>query len=135
MVSLRPGLATAPRRHFVETPTRRHGATAMCAGCGVRLQSESPASIGFVPPPSITRGADGPTSGSAATEAPLPPDGVICQRCYRAKHYGNLVPVTVPYGEFRDNLLGIMARLDCIVVVVLDVGGWPFQLLEAALLA
>jgi ribosome biogenesis GTPase A len=41
-----------------------------CIGCGIELQSTSPASLGFIPP--------------------QVEDKKICQRCYRLSHYGEL---------------------------------------------
>ena len=100
--------------------------TTTCAGCGVVLQSESPTAIGFVPkrqPSSagVAAPGDDVADATAAVDASAA-QFVICQRCHRAKHYGHLVPVTVPYAEFRDNMLAIMSKLDGIVVVVVDVG-------------
>lgn len=46
--------------------------------------------------------------------------GVVCQRCYQAKHYGKLVPLTVPAGVF-DGYLAALARLDALTVLVVDV--------------
>jgi ribosome biogenesis GTPase A len=94
----------------------------------VVLQSHAADALGYFQP----RGGAGaaPLAGSgletvggaAAVEtAAGTTQHVICQRCHRAKHYGHLVPVTVPYKDFHDNLTRVLARPDVVVVVVLDV--------------
>lgn len=45
--------------------------------------------------------------------------GTVCQRCFQAKHYGRLVPLTVPASVFR-GYIDALARMDALTVVVVD---------------
>ena len=48
----------------------------------------------------------------------------MCQRCFRAKHYGALMPLTIPPAVFSAYLRGLRA-LDVLVIKVVDV--WDFH--------
>jgi hypothetical protein len=89
-----------------------------CIGCGVLLQSKDAASLGYNPP---QKPGTSSTDGEGVVDNAMEPK-LICQRCHRAKYYGHLVPVTVPYAEFKTNFVQIMARTDNVVLVVVDVG-------------
>ncbi|WP_274365549.1 ribosome biogenesis GTPase YqeH [Paenibacillus thermotolerans] len=77
------------------------GTGAGCSGCGVRLQSEHKEALGFIP-------------RSAAERTPL-----LCQRCFRIKHYNEASSVTPDQGEFL-RLLGGIADTDSLVVHIID---------------
>lgn len=103
--------STLPQR--ARLPTR-------CSGCGVTLQCADANSLGYFKPPSSLQYESGVDFGVPEAVA-LVPVSCICQRCHRAKHYGHLVPVTLPYKEFQETLKSIIARLDVAMVAVLDV--------------
>ncbi len=52
---------------------------AECPGCGAPLQSDDPAQPGYVPPQVVADGGE-----------------LLCQRCFRIRHYGRLTGVSGP---------------------------------------
>ena len=118
-------LTTAERPAAPETaPNSLPSLPTTCSGCGVTLQAANEKDIGFFKPPQAVKDMleeGAPPDPANAVENWAPPVHLICQRCHRAKHYGNLVPVTVPYAEFKKTLNEIIARPDAVMVVVLDV--------------
>lgn len=72
-----------------------------CAGCGVRLQTESPDKPGYVP-------------SSALDRSP-----VICRRCFRIRHYNDAASAAVDQDEFLRLLSGI-AETNSLVVHIVD---------------
>jgi ribosome biogenesis GTPase YqeH len=80
-----------------------------CAGCGVAIQTDDPKRPGFTPISALNR------------------DVVICQRCFRIKHYNEVAPVTMEDDDFLRILHGI-GETDSLVVMVVDIfdfqGSW-----------
>ncbi|PYI51900.1 ribosome biogenesis GTPase YqeH [Paenibacillus flagellatus] len=72
-----------------------------CSGCGVSVQTESAERLGFAP------------------EAALSRDPLLCQRCFRIKHYNEMSSVTPDQDEFLKILSGIGAT-DALVVHIVD---------------
>lgn len=72
-----------------------------CAGCGVALQIEDAGRPGFVPEVARER------------------DPVICQRCFRIKHYNDASSVAIDQDDFL-RLLGGIAQTDSLVVHIVD---------------
>ena len=78
------------------------GTETRCSGCGIRIQTEKKDALGYVPP-------------SAAARTP-----VVCQRCFRMKHYNEASSVTPDQGEFLRLLNGVGAT-DSLVVHITDI--------------
>nr|WP_134687197.1 ribosome biogenesis GTPase YqeH [Brevibacillus migulae] len=80
-----------------------------CAGCGIEIQTDDQAKPGYTPRSALDR------------------DTVICQRCYRIKHYNEVAPVSMDDDDFLRILNGIGAA-DTLVVMVVDLfdfqGSW-----------
>ncbi|HEU5139047.1 MAG TPA: ribosome biogenesis GTPase YqeH [Bacillales bacterium] len=81
----------------------------ICIGCGAPIQTEDKKAIGYAPPASLER------------------DPVLCQRCFRLKHYGEVQDV--PLGD--DDYLKLINRIgetDALVVKIVDIfdftGSW-----------
>lgn len=74
---------------------------ASCAGCGVRLQTETQEKPGYVPESALNR------------------DPVICQRCFRIRNYNEAASVAIDQDEFL-RLLGGIAETDSLVVHIVD---------------
>ncbi|MFC0395512.1 ribosome biogenesis GTPase YqeH [Paenibacillus mendelii] len=72
-----------------------------CAGCGIRLQTESTDKPGFIPAAAIDK------------------DPAICQRCFRIKNYNEAASVAIDHDEFL-RLLGGIAATDSLVVHIVD---------------
>lgn len=75
---------------------------ASCAGCGVRIQTENKELPGFVP------------------EAALEKEPLICQRCFRIKHYNEAASVAVDQDDFL-RLLGGIGNTKSLVVHIVDI--------------
>lgn len=73
-----------------------------CEGCGIKLQTEISKQVGFIPKGSLEKGQ------------------YICQRCYRIKHYNEVIPIEVDESSFLQILNGI-SYTDCLVVHIIDV--------------
>ncbi len=71
-----------------------------CAGCGVKLQTESNDKLGFIPDSALGR------------------DPVICQRCFRIKNYNEAASVAIDQDEFLKLLGGIAATKSLVVHIV-----------------
>lgn len=76
-----------------------------CKGCGAELQHEDETLPGYIPK-------------DVFEERTLAGEEVLCQRCFRARHYGKLMPVRLE--DFRDQLRKIASEVDA-VVWVLDI--------------
>ncbi len=80
-----------------------------CAGCGVGIQIEDPKKPGFVP------------SGALAKEK------IICQRCFRIKHYNEVAQVSMDDNDFIQ-ILNEIGSTKALVVKVVDIfdfnGSW-----------
>lgn len=73
-----------------------------CAGCGITIQSENKELAGFVP-------------ASALEKQPI-----ICQRCFRIKHYNEAASVAIDQDEFLRLLSGI-GSTNSLVVHIVDI--------------
>ncbi|MFT9848591.1 ribosome biogenesis GTPase YqeH [Aneurinibacillus sp. REN35] len=80
-----------------------------CAGCGVAIQTEDKNKVGYTPPQAVEK------------------DTIICQRCYRIKHYNEASTVTLGDDDFVRILNGI-GDTKALVVQVVDIfdfnGSW-----------
>lgn len=80
-----------------------------CAGCGVAIQIEDPKKPGYAPKSALNR------------------DVIVCQRCFRIKHYNEVAPVEMDDDDFLRILHGVGAT-DSLVVMVVDIfdfqGSW-----------
>lgn len=81
----------------------------ICSGCGVKIQTEDKAGIGYTPPSALDR------------------DVVICQRCYRLKHYNEIQDVSLTDDDFL-KILTELGHKDALIVKVVDIfdfdGSW-----------
>ncbi|TWI56367.1 ribosome biogenesis GTPase YqeH [Halalkalibacter nanhaiisediminis] len=81
----------------------------ICAGCGVSIQTEDKKALGYAPPSSLER------------------DVVICQRCFRLKHYNEVQDVSLTDDDFLKILNGL-GKTDALIVKVVDIfdftGSW-----------
>ncbi|MDF2814312.1 MAG: GTPase [Paenibacillus sp.] len=72
-----------------------------CSGCGVKLQTEHSEKIGYLP--------------TSAQER----DPLLCQRCYRIKHYNEISSATVNSADFLE-ILSQLGRTDALIVHIVD---------------
>lgn len=81
----------------------------VCMGCGAKIQTENPKEAGYAPKSSLGR------------------ENVICQRCFRLKHYNEVQDVGLTDDDFLKILNGI-GRSDALIVMIVDIfdfnGSW-----------
>ncbi|RBW70475.1 ribosome biogenesis GTPase YqeH [Bacillus taeanensis] len=81
----------------------------ICAGCGVKIQTEKKEELGFAPSSALKR------------------EVIICQRCFRLKHYNEIQDVSLTDDDFLKILNGI-GQTDALVVKIVDIfdfnGSW-----------
>lgn len=73
-----------------------------CTGCGAVIQADDPAKPGYAPPSALER------------------ERVLCQRCFRIKHYNDAVEVAVDAEEYF-RMLGHIADTDSLVLHIVDI--------------
>lgn len=83
--------------------------TLHCIGCGVAVQAENPKGLGYAPPSALQK------------------DDVICQRCFRLRHYNEVADVELTDQDFLD-ILHKLGQEDSLIVKVIDIfdfnGSW-----------
>jgi hypothetical protein len=73
-----------------------------CTGCGAALQTEDTGAPGYIPEKALER------------------EPIICQRCFRIRHYNDASRVAVDQDEFR-RMLGHIAGTRSLVVHIVDI--------------
>ncbi|WP_078545504.1 ribosome biogenesis GTPase YqeH [Litchfieldia alkalitelluris] len=80
-----------------------------CIGCGVTIQTENKDSLGYAPPSSLEK------------------ETVICQRCFKLKHYNEVQDVSLTDDDFLKILNGI-GDTEGLIVKIVDIfdfnGSW-----------
>src|SRR6476620_965268 len=78
-------------------------------GCGVKVQTENPAELGYAPASALEK------------------EAIICQRCFRLKHYNEVQDVSLTDDDFLKILNGI-GQTDALIVMIVDIfdfnGSW-----------
>jgi ribosome biogenesis GTPase YqeH len=81
----------------------------ICSGCGVKIQTENKNEIGYTPASALER------------------DVIICQRCYRLKHYNEVQDVSLTDDDFL-KILNTLGQTDSLIVKIVDIfdfnGSW-----------
>lgn len=73
-----------------------------CHGCGILIQTEQANKLGYAPIQALTK------------------ETIICQRCFRIKHYNEFSTTTVNHEDFLRNLNDIGDK-DALIVHILDI--------------
>lgn len=80
-----------------------------CTGCGVTIQTEDRDRIGYAPPASLEK------------------EVIVCQRCFRLKHYNEVQDVSLTDDDFLKILNGIGEK-EALIVKIVDIfdfnGSW-----------
>ncbi|MDZ5470908.1 ribosome biogenesis GTPase YqeH (plasmid) [Bacillus sp. 31A1R] len=80
-----------------------------CIGCGVNIQTENRDEIGYAPPSSLDK------------------ETIICQRCFRLKHYNEVQDVSLTDDDFL-KILNEIGKSDALIVKIVDIfdfnGSW-----------
>ncbi|WP_017728437.1 ribosome biogenesis GTPase YqeH [Halalkalibacterium ligniniphilum] len=81
----------------------------ICSGCGVKIQTEDKQEIGYTP------------------AAALEKDVIICQRCFRLKHYNEVQDVSLTDDDFL-KILNTLGTKNALIVKLIDIfdfnGSW-----------
>ncbi|GAY72844.1 GTP-binding protein YqeH [Lentilactobacillus kosonis] len=82
------------------------GEVVHCIGCGAAIQTEDKTKPGYTPESALNKGLE---SGE-----------VYCQRCFRLRHYNEIVPVGLTDDDFL-KLLSSISATDSLIVYVVDI--------------
>ncbi|MBT2690301.1 ribosome biogenesis GTPase YqeH [Bacillus sp. ISL-47] len=81
----------------------------VCIGCGVKIQTENPEDLGYAP------------------HSALQKEAIICQRCFRLKHYNEVQDVSLTDDDFL-KILNEIGQSDALIVKIVDIfdfnGSW-----------
>lgn len=90
----------------------------ICIGCGAVLQDEDSKKAGYLPTSALKKAQAGET------------ENVYCQRCFRLRHYNEIMPVSINNDDFLA-LLNSLARKKALVVNVVDLFDFSNSLLSS----
>ncbi|BDR60737.1 ribosome biogenesis GTPase YqeH [Lactobacillus xylocopicola] len=90
----------------------------ICIGCGAVLQADQPDQAGYLPPARLQQ---------ASAEEDI---DVYCQRCFRLRHYNEIIPVSANNDDFLA-LLNSLAAKKALVVNVVDLFDFTNSLLSS----
>ncbi|MGD6898988.1 ribosome biogenesis GTPase YqeH [Bacillus infantis] len=81
----------------------------VCIGCGVKVQTENTEELGYAP------------------KSALEKEAIVCQRCFRLKHYNEVQDVSLTDDDFL-KILNEIGRSDALIVKIVDIfdfnGSW-----------
>lgn len=77
-----------------------------CIGCGAVIQTENPDELGYTPNSALEKGKE---SGE-----------IYCQRCFRLRHYNEIMPVSLTDDDFL-TLLNQIRDANALIVYLVDV--------------
>ncbi|GKT02521.1 ribosome biogenesis GTPase YqeH [Furfurilactobacillus entadae] len=77
-----------------------------CIGCGAQIQTTDKDAVGYTPQSALKKGLE---NGE-----------LYCQRCFRLRHYNEIVPVSLTDDDFR-RLLAQIRDADALIVYVVDI--------------
>ena len=140
---LRPSFLT--QRAFSQTREKYSNPKIICSGCGAGLQTRDIAAAGYIPThkkllelqkrseeaikeASSSSNSSSSSSSSSFLASTLTSHGCVCQRCFEAKNYGRLIPLSMPtetYRAYLDYLMNLPADKGSLLILVLDV--WDFH--------
>lgn len=90
----------------------------ICIGCGAVLQSDDPKKAGYLPASALKKAKEGES------------EEVYCQRCFRLRHYNEIMPVDLNNDEFLA-LLNSLANKKALIVNVVDLFDFSNSLLSS----
>lgn len=90
----------------------------ICIGCGAVLQANNPKEAGYLPASALEKAKSGEK------------EDVYCQRCFRLRHYNEIMPVALDNDDFLA-LLNSLAEKKALVVNVVDLFDFSNSLLSS----
>lgn len=79
-----------------------------CIGCGAKIQTENKTEVGFIPKSALAKQLD------------QEDQDIYCQRCFRLRHYNEIMPVSISDDEFV-SLLNEIGDRDALIINVIDI--------------
>ena len=76
--------------------------TIFCNGCGIQIQTTDPEKLGYAPSSSLNR------------------DTILCQRCFRLKHYNEIQDISMSDEDFMQ-LVSSISEQEGLVVYIIDI--------------
>lgn len=92
----------------------------ICIGCGSVLQSDDPKQAGFLPGARLKKALESEDNGN----------DIYCQRCFRLRHYNEIMPVQADNDDFLA-LLNSLAEKKALIVNVVDLFDFTNSLLSS----
>lgn len=77
--------------------------TLYCIGCGSKIQTEDKEKAGYIPPSKLEEDKE----------------NIVCHRCFRLRHYNEIIPSTVTTDDYYE-ILSSIGREDALVVKIID---------------
>lgn len=90
----------------------------ICIGCGAKLQADDPQKAGYLPKSALEK--------AQMTDA----EDIYCQRCFRLRHYNEIMPVDLNNDDFLA-LLNSLATKKALIVNVVDLFDFSNSLLAS----
>ena len=90
----------------------------ICIGCGATLQAEDPQKAGYLPKSALKKATENEENG------------VYCQRCFRLRHYNEIMPVELNNDDFLA-LLNSLSEKKALIVNVVDLFDFSNSLLAS----
>lgn len=92
----------------------------ICIGCGAKLQADNPEEAGYLPASRLKQ----------ALEQEDNDNDIYCQRCFRLRHYNEIMPVDADNDDFLA-LLNSLAEKKALIVNVVDLFDFTNSLLSS----
>lgn len=92
----------------------------ICIGCGAVLQSDDPDEAGYLPEARLKKAIESEDEGN----------DIYCQRCFRLRHYNEIMPVDADNDDFLA-LLNSLASKKALIVNVVDLFDFTNSLLSS----
>jgi 30S ribosome assembly GTPase len=81
----------------------------VCIGCGIKVQTDNPKELGYAPASALEK------------------ESIICQRCFKLKHYNEVQDVSLTDDDFL-KILNEVGQTDSLIVKIVDIfdfnGSW-----------
>ncbi len=90
----------------------------ICIGCGSKLQADDPKKAGYLPASALKKAQENENAD------------VYCQRCFKLRHYNEIMPVDLDNDEFLA-LLNSLASKKALIVNVVDLFDFSNSLLSS----
>lgn len=102
-----PRFSTAAQQQVAQSTIGRQ--VIVCNGCGITLQTRNQVAAGYIPSLKRLELLEQRAAQLLDSSLKYSSHGVICQRCFSAKHYGRLMPLELPAEEYQGYLNALLS--------------------------